>query len=182
MNQPVEARGNSRQKIVDTALKLFSQQGFEKTSVREITKAAGISLGLMYNYFDSKEALLKAIFQESIQNIQDSFAIEPNDTGRLALLLRRYFDAIEKRQDHWRLLHGIRMQQHLSQLLAQETETLSNYIIGELSLILKNLRYERPLHEAVLLFATIDGITNHYLTNSRYPLDKITHLLISKYI
>lgn len=182
MDSVADTKRNSRQKIINTALELFSRQGFEKTSVREITKAAGISLGLMYNYFSGKEELLKAIIQDGIHEIQQSFTREPGETNPLALLVKQYFSSIEKMKDHWRLLHSIRMQQHLSQLLAKETEILNNYIIGELSLILQNMRYEHPIHEAVLLFAAIDGIAGHYLINHHYPLNKMVDLLISKYV
>lgn len=181
MNSAANTRGNSRQKIINTALELFSRQGFEKTSVREIAKVAGISLGLMYNYFSGKEELLKAIIQDGISEIQQSFILKPDEKNLLTTLVRQYFSSIERMKDYWRLLHSIRMQQHLNQLLAQEAEVINNYIIGELSLILQDMRYDNPVHEAVLLFASLDGITSHYLTNHHYPLDKMVDLLISKY-
>lgn len=181
MGNTADARTNSRQKIIDTALRLFGQQGYEKTSVREIARVANISLGLMYNYFSSKEALLQAIIQDGLQEIQHSFAgITPN-RDRLGRLVEQYFASLEKMKDHWRLLHSIRMQQHLHQLLSCETEAINNYIIGELSLILQDMRYDNPVHEAVLLFASLDGMASHYLTNRQYPLKKIARLLVSKY-
>lgn len=172
---------NSREKILHTALELFSNHGFEKTSIREIAKAADISLGLLYNYFESKEALLKAIVLNGIQDIQQSFDFRPEESNKPEALLKNIFTILKKKKKHWRLLHSIRMQQHLMEKLSREMEEVNNYIIAELSLILQELHYQQPMQEAVLLFATIDGIANHYLTNSRYPIEKITHLLIAKY-
>jgi AcrR family transcriptional regulator len=47
--------------IVDTALAVFASKGFKGTSIKDIAETAGISQGLMYHYFPSKEALLTAI-------------------------------------------------------------------------------------------------------------------------
>ena len=45
-----------RQEILDTALKLFWEKGYEKTSMTEIAQAMQVAQGLCYRYFPSKEA------------------------------------------------------------------------------------------------------------------------------
>lgn len=63
-----EIKGSSpedtRSLILETALRLFSRNGFFNTSVQDIRKAADISIGSIYHHFSSKEAIAKAIFQE----------------------------------------------------------------------------------------------------------------------
>ena len=54
----VRRGSNSRQKIINAALFLFAKYGYEKTTIRMIAQKAGVSLGLMYNYFDGKDELL----------------------------------------------------------------------------------------------------------------------------
>jgi AcrR family transcriptional regulator len=49
-----------RLQILDTALTVFAASGFKGTSIKDIAAAAGISQGLMYHYFKSKENLLEA--------------------------------------------------------------------------------------------------------------------------
>jgi AcrR family transcriptional regulator len=49
-----------RLQILETALKVFASNGFKGTSIKDIAEAAGISQGLMYHYFTSKENLLEA--------------------------------------------------------------------------------------------------------------------------
>ena len=46
-----------KQEILDTALKLFGEKGYENTSIADIAKAIGVAQGLCYRYFPSKEAL-----------------------------------------------------------------------------------------------------------------------------
>ncbi|PLX21155.1 MAG: hypothetical protein C0599_08290 [Salinivirgaceae bacterium] len=53
---------SKKEKIVDAAITLFGENGFHNTSISQIAKNAGVSKGLMYNYFESKEELLKYIF------------------------------------------------------------------------------------------------------------------------
>ncbi len=53
-----------KQKLIENGTELFSQFGFGKTSVQDITDATGISKGSFYRFFNSKEELLLDIFEE----------------------------------------------------------------------------------------------------------------------
>src|SRR5690348_2514401 len=72
------ASEETRQRILDTALVLFRERGFEETTLREIAKAAGLSLGAAYYYFHSKEALVAAYYdyvqQQHRDRARDAFA------------------------------------------------------------------------------------------------------------
>lgn len=61
-----------QQTIVKTALKLFSSQGFHQTSIEDIARALGISVGTVYNYFSSKQALA----QESLGYVTQRLTLE----------------------------------------------------------------------------------------------------------
>ncbi len=56
---------NTRRKIVDAALKLFSVKGFFNTSVNDVLEAAGITKGCLYGHFADKEALWNAAYDEA---------------------------------------------------------------------------------------------------------------------
>ena len=49
-----------KQEILETAIKLFSVNGFEKTSISDIAKEIGIAQGLCYRYFPSKDVLFQS--------------------------------------------------------------------------------------------------------------------------
>ena len=57
-----EIRTGSKARIMQAALEVFSEEGFDKASISKIAGRAGVSKGLMYNYFKSKEELIKTIF------------------------------------------------------------------------------------------------------------------------
>jgi AcrR family transcriptional regulator len=60
------ARGEqTRSLIVDTALRLFREQGYEATTMRGIAAAAGVSVGNAYYYFPSKQHLVQAYYAQS---------------------------------------------------------------------------------------------------------------------
>jgi AcrR family transcriptional regulator len=55
--------------IMDVALEHFANEGYYRTTIIHIARHAGMSKGLMYNYFESKEALLKAIIHKSVNEV-----------------------------------------------------------------------------------------------------------------
>ena len=58
---------HTRQHILDTALRLFLEQGFEKTTMRTIAAEASMSLGAAYYYFQSKEEIVFAFYQQTAE-------------------------------------------------------------------------------------------------------------------
>lgn len=52
-----------REQIIDAAMRVFSQKGFTRATNKDIAREAGITPGLIYHYFENKEALLKAIIE-----------------------------------------------------------------------------------------------------------------------
>lgn len=62
-----------REDIVASARELFSQKGWQATSMQEVASEAGISTGAVYRYFASKEELLLAVFQRATDLMQEQF-------------------------------------------------------------------------------------------------------------
>ena len=63
-------KGNTKQKILEAALDLFSVQGFEATSVSQIADAVGIRKASLYSHFESKQAILDALVQEVLEQYE----------------------------------------------------------------------------------------------------------------
>jgi AcrR family transcriptional regulator len=64
MGRPFKQKGekNTKEKILDVAIDLFSKNGYERTSVREIASAIGLTEGAFYKHYDNKEAVLDDVF------------------------------------------------------------------------------------------------------------------------
>lgn len=56
-------RPDRRESILDAALECFVERGFHGTAIPQIAKQAGIAAGTIYHYFDSKEALVNALYR-----------------------------------------------------------------------------------------------------------------------
>ncbi len=54
-----------KEKILEAALELFREQGFEGTSMRDVAQRAGVATGLAYYYFESKEAIVLAFYDRA---------------------------------------------------------------------------------------------------------------------
>ena len=93
--QYAKIREDRREEILNTALELFARQGVTHTTMQDIARAAGISKGLIYNYFTSKEDLLHELMASFIRHLHDYF--DPDGDGILTEEEMKYF--IEKQVD-----------------------------------------------------------------------------------
>ncbi|MFL0672823.1 MAG: TetR/AcrR family transcriptional regulator [Erythrobacter sp.] len=59
-------------KLLDASAIEFGEKGFHEASVSSITRRAGVALGSFYTYFDSKEALFRALVQDMSENVRAS--------------------------------------------------------------------------------------------------------------
>jgi AcrR family transcriptional regulator len=85
---PETARGEqTRRLVVDTAVRLFGEQGYEKTTMRAIAKAAGLSVGNAYYYFPTKDHLVQEFYRRIQEQHRDAsaavLATETTFAGRL---------------------------------------------------------------------------------------------------
>ena len=64
VNRRVEQGHATRRELVDTATRLFAENGYEATSVEAVLKETGVSRGALYHHFQSKEALFDAVLME----------------------------------------------------------------------------------------------------------------------
>ena len=67
--------GETRVRILSSALALFRERGFDQTSMREIASAAGVATGAAYYYFDSKEALVMAFYHQANEAMRETIEV-----------------------------------------------------------------------------------------------------------
>jgi AcrR family transcriptional regulator len=56
---------DKRRQILDAAVRVFARKGFHASRVGDIAEEAGVAHGLLYHYFESKDAVLEAVFAEN---------------------------------------------------------------------------------------------------------------------
>src|SRR5437016_10656592 len=85
--------------IVAAALEVFGERGFAATKLADVARHAGVTKGTVYLYFESKEALFKAVVRETIVPvIAQGEALARSFTGSARELLERLV------REYWRLV------------------------------------------------------------------------------
>ncbi|MBA8976908.1 TetR family transcriptional regulator [Streptomyces sp. SID7804] len=90
-------RGNTRQRIQDVALELFAEQGYEKTSLREIAERLEVTKAALYYHFKTKEEILVGIFEDLSRPMEELIAWgreQPHTLETKQEIIRRYSDAL----------------------------------------------------------------------------------------
>ena len=65
MSEKTAKGQRTKQRIETVAWELFARKGFEKTTMREIAKEAGVSLGAAYHYFRSKDEMVMSLYRRT---------------------------------------------------------------------------------------------------------------------
>ena len=83
-----------KDRIMEAALRIFAEKGFQNSTIAEISKEAGVSEATIYEYFGTKEDLLFAIpekvSRESNRELEQFLPFIPGVEDRMRLILRRY--------------------------------------------------------------------------------------------
>lgn len=172
-----EIREERREQIKRVALEVVSEEGFQNTSISKIAARANISKGLMYNYFESKEELIKEILLDGINDFINIF--DPNKDGVLTVEEVKYFidetfNILQKNLLHWRFYFSVIMQPKVMPLVKDKTiELLKPYLNTALNFY-KNRGSENPMVDLRIMGAVLDGICMNYVMDpTNFPLDEI---------
>lgn len=115
-----------KQEILDTALKLFGENGYEKTSITDIAKAIGVAQGLCYRYFPSKEALFDSAIEQYADVLVEQFADAETDDRKTLRQIIEEMPATMEKQDtkYYSVFHGTENRKFHDQLALKVCEKL----------------------------------------------------------
>lgn len=88
-----------RQQIIDAGVKLFKEKGFHRATTRELAKAAGFSIGTLYEYIRTKEDVLFLVCDNIFNEVTKCLTDFPSDTGTIEGLkqaIRQYYLLIDQ--------------------------------------------------------------------------------------
>ncbi|GIG67577.1 TetR/AcrR family transcriptional regulator [Phytomonospora endophytica] len=99
---------STRERIQRVSLELFLEQGYEKTSLREIAERLGVTKAALYYHFKAKEDILSSYFEDFGGAVKELIAwgeAQPRGPKLRRELLRRYMDLIIDKHDMIRFFH-----------------------------------------------------------------------------
>lgn len=181
-----EIRENRKVQIMQVALELFAENGYAHTSISTIAARANISKGLLYNYFASKEDLLKQIMDDGMQEMLTFF--DPNQDGILTreefiYFIREVFSLMRQKQTFYKLYFSVVMQPKVMLLIEKTLADILDPLIKMLTDYYALKGSKKPLGEAIMVGALLDGIGFNFVVNPEgYPLDDVLELIIEKFI
>lgn len=178
-------REEKRALIMSVAIELFADNGYHNTSVSKIASRAGISKGLLYNYFDNKEDLLKVIIIDGLERLRE--LLDPNRDGIITKEeMRRFieltFDMINRDNHFWTLYYSLMLQPSVLGIVRPKIEELLKLYMGMLSKYFEMLGHEDPYTDAMIFGSLMDGIGLNFVANSDPVLfEKLKKRLIQLY-
>ena len=181
-----DIRQASIQRIVAAGMKLFAKRGYLSVAVKDIAREAGISQGLMYNYFKSKEKLLSYIIDEMINDMAEllkSAHAADSPAERLKLLIQMPFQSLREKKEFWEMVLPILSQQAVNVKVKKQLKELFQSAIVQMEEIFRALKVPKARMEAYKLGAILDGVGWGYffIFQDSYPLDEIEKKLLSDY-
>ncbi|MFE8949964.1 TetR/AcrR family transcriptional regulator [Streptomyces sp. NPDC007856] len=103
-----QRRGNTRQRIQDVALELFAEQGYEKTSLREIAERLDVTKAALYYHFKTKEEIIVSLFEDLTKPIEDLIEwgrSQPHTLETKQEVVRRYSRVLADAEPLFRFMH-----------------------------------------------------------------------------
>ena len=181
-----EIREKRKRQIMNVAIELFASNGFSNTSISQIAAKAKISKGLMYNYYSSKDDLLKAIFDKGFGEMFEMF--DPNKDGVLTrdefiAFIEVSFDLMEQQRDFYKLYFALMMQPPVWKKLKIEMYEIIGPVIKLMMDYYQSKGVENPEMEAVLMGALLDGVGFNFVFNPEmFPLENLKKLIIERFV
>jgi AcrR family transcriptional regulator len=186
-----ELRDASKQKIMDAALELFGTKGFASTSIADIVKAAGISKGLVYHYFDSKDDLLEQLVQYLMETGSEKVAafgekkqliFQGEAKDRLKAMMDLFFLEMRENYRSWSLILNLTVQvHHFDFIHTMVVQKMQGYV-ALMKDLFAELGYKNPEAEARILGALFDGMgMQYYVLNDEEYLKEMEKSIYEKY-
>lgn len=181
-----EIREQKKALIKAVAIELFAEKGFDATSISMITSRASISKGLIYNYFDSKEHLIKVIITEGFAQFMDAF--DTNKDGVLNdLEFEQFIDTtfviLESNLQFWKLYFMVMAHPKVMDLVMDELMQLLSPFLNIMTSYFSGKGYDDAVARARLFGATMDGVSLNFMVDpGSFPVDETKKLLKELFI
>jgi len=180
-----EIRKESREKILQAALKLFAEESYHATSISKIAKSAGVSKGLMYNYFHSKEDLLNAILAEAFKHGEEITELimkaeTPQDQIRTVIEIS--FKWAKEQAAYSKMMMSLSLQVGKFPMVQKMVEGKVEGMRGFYTHLFEQLGFDNPELEAYTFGATMDGIgLQNASVGDKIGFERVKAFLIDKY-
>jgi AcrR family transcriptional regulator len=165
--------------ILKTALRLFSNKGFDAVSTNLIAKEAGVSEGLIFRHFQNKVGLLQAIMQmgrEKVEQMLEQIALLDEPSQRVQAVMELPFHIDEADYPFWRLVYALKWRnEYYDDEMSHPTKSILVQALTE-------MKYRDAEAEADLIMSYVDGFaTTVLLKRNQIDPKQLLETLRKKY-
>jgi len=167
--------------IKNTALKLFAENGYASTSISKIANNAKISKGLIYNYFESKEALLHDVMFDSLKDFANALVVEDINNIKKKEIIQFIdwsFNTLKSNPEFYKLYFSLAQQGQIIKLFEEEMHKVFGELFEKIIMYYTQKGEKNPFTKARFLIAIVDGIGAHYLLDMEgFPLEETRKMI-----
>lgn len=171
-------------KIMDAAFRLIAKKGYESASIAEIAAAAGVSKGLVYSYFESKQDLVEKIVANAVTEADAGMETLVTDDPAITFenIIRRLFKELKERPEYFRLMFELTFKIDQFEFVREMAAEKYKFYSGFVEDLFRRMHFPDPAGEAKMVSALFDGIGIQYVViKGAYPIDDLEEFLVNKY-
>ena len=184
--QFAEIRSDRKQAILDAALEVFASEGYHVASISKIAKAAGVSKGLMYNYFEGKQDLLDVLLDkvnDGMMKILELPESQVIDDAFFEGFIRDTFVLLESDNKHWRLFYMLFMQPEVMRMEESKILPLMPPFLAAMMQFFEAKGFEDPEATMTFFFCQMDGLKMSCVFNPvAFQSEKMIDILLKQYL
>jgi AcrR family transcriptional regulator len=146
--------------IMETSLELFAENGFHATSISQIAKKAGISKGLIYNYFESKNELLDALIEHGFDSIFKNFDINNDDViseEEFVNFIKHNFKLLRENIQHWKLFFSLLLQPQVNDSFSKDYQKMGEPMFQMFFKFITSQGSKDPEGDLMAISAMLEG-------------------------
>ena len=173
-----------KEQIINTAISLFANEGYETTSIQKLAATAGVAQGLLYRHFKNKEDLLLHLSGIGIAQVQQTLLPYLDEENSFSKAFKEHIRLtcgyLATNRDLWKVIHNARLN-HALATAAEADSMVQELVLKPIISKLKQSGYSDADMYAWYIFSLVDGMTSLYLAHPElYPLKQIETFLMNK--
>ena len=178
-------REEKKRLIQETAMELFAERGYANTSINMIARKAGISKGLIYNYFSGKEELVKDIMISGLKQMTDFF--DPDGDGVLTeeefeYYVEQSYSMIKNNTAFWKLYFNLITQYTVMDIVRNEALKFIQPFLRIMADYYKRKNEPHPEEKTRFFIAALDGVALNYIADpENFPLSRVKQMIIEQF-
>lgn len=181
-------RQASKEKIRAAAMELFIKQGYYATSISDIAKQAGISKGLLYNYYKGKEELLsemvEARIKEVVEVMEEAFTLN-TPREQLEHIINGAIDNIHQKPEVHRFYLHLQTQPESDEELIKYSHLIIEENARQFEFqckIFESMGETEPRKRSLYFSSVLQGIMLMISTYQQgFPIEEIKNQIISEF-